>query len=243
MNSAENVRLLLRYTEIFTGSDIIGMHSTFQPPAGDEIGSKINAGEMQIILGDLEKRQYKANRQLLAYSRITVVPFSCVVLFGDLSIMLYPHSYGENLRHPKSTDFSVVQKDDNTGFGVISYRSFKANEVLAHVSGEVVSDIRQHTLQIARNKHLYDPYFTGYLLHSCNPNVSLNMKRLTLTALRDIPENSFLYMDYAETEDTLFRQFSCSCGQENCRGVITGRKETPYINLVDSGARIRMARS
>ena len=26
-------------------------------------------------------------------------------------------------------------------------------------------------------------------------------------------------------EDVLFRQFPCSCGSENCRGWITGRKE------------------
>jgi hypothetical protein len=32
-------------------------------------------------------------------------------------------------------------------------------------------------------------------------------------------------MDYAETEDTLFKQFPCSCGSSNCRGWITGRKE------------------
>jgi hypothetical protein len=53
------------------------------------------------------------------------------------------------------------------------------------------------------------------------------MVDFTVTALRDIAANSFLYMDYAETEDVLFKQFPCSCGAPNCRGWITGRKELP----------------
>jgi hypothetical protein len=46
-----------------------------------------------------------------------------------------------------------------------------------------------------------------------------------VTALRDIPANSYLYMDYAETEDHLFKQFPCSCGSRQCRGWITGKKD------------------
>lgn len=160
--------------------------------------------------------------------------------------MLYPHSFGEDPLYPKSTDFAVVRKDDTNGYGVITYRSFKAGELLARVAGEIVPEVRQHTLQISRKEHLYDTYFTGYLLHSCAPNVSLDMKKFTLTALTDIPANSYLYMDYAETEDTLYKQFVCSCGAPECRGVITGRKEAPYIHLMEAGReadQLQMAQS
>lgn len=145
--------------------------------------------------------------------------------------MLYPHSYGKNPFYPKSSDFSVVKKDSQSGMGVISHKYFKPHELLAHVSGEIVSTIGQHTLQISPEKHMYDPYFTGYLLHSCSPNVSLDMVKLTLTAITEIQMNSFLFMDYAETEDKLFKQFLCSCGAQNCRGIITGRKEAPHFYL------------
>jgi len=80
-------------------------------------------------------------------------------------------------------------------------------------------------LQIAPDRHLYDPYFSGYFLHSCAPNISLDMKKMTVTALCDIPANSYLYMDYAETEDHLFKQFPCSCNAELCRGWIGGKKD------------------
>jgi SET domain-containing protein len=140
--------------------------------------------------------------------------------------MLYPpDQFGNDPLFPKHSDFAVVYKDALSGRGVISYRSCKQGEIIARMAGYIVHEIRQHTLQITPETHLYDPYFSGFFLHSCSPNISLNMKDLTVTALQAIPANSFLFMDYAETEDVLFRQFPCSCGSPNCRGWITGRKE------------------
>ena len=137
--------------------------------------------------------------------------------------MLYPARFGTDSLFPQSSDFSVVFKDDSTGLGVVTYRSFKKGDVIAKMAGEVVEDIRQHTLQISPTEHLFDPHFSGYFLHSCAPNISLNMKTMTVTALTDIPEGAYLYMDYAETEDHLFKQFPCSCGADTCRGWIGGR--------------------
>lgn len=148
--------------------------------------------------------------------------------------MLYPLSFGNNPLFPQASDFKVVSKDHNSGHGVICHRSFEPGDLLAVVAGEIVTDIRQHTLQISRRRHMFDPYFTGYLLHSCDPNVSLNMRKKTLTALKHIEPGSFLFMDYAETEDTLFKQFACCCGSENCRGWITGRREAPHQIVIES---------
>jgi len=148
--------------------------------------------------------------------------------------MLYPLSFGNNPLFPQASDFAVTAKDHKNGHGVITYRSFEPGDLLAVVAGEIVRDIRQHTLQISKRRHMYDPYFTGYLLHSCDPNVSLNMRARTLTALKPIQAGSFLFMDYTETEDTLFRQFACCCGSENCRGWITGRNEAPHQIVIES---------
>jgi uncharacterized protein len=142
--------------------------------------------------------------------------------------MLYPPELGNDPLFPRAEDFSIVFKDKKTGMGVITYRAFKKGTIMAKIARQAVSDIRQHTLQLSKNKHNFDPYFSGYFLHSCAPNVSVNMKKMTVTALQDIEANSYIYMDYAETEDYLFKQFPCSCGAENCRGWITGRLETPY---------------
>lgn len=139
--------------------------------------------------------------------------------------MLYPETYGNNPAFPQAADFEVVYKDEMSGMGVICYRAFSRGEVIARMSGEVINEIRQHTLQISSEQHLFDPYFSGYFLHSCDPNISLDMRNMTVTALRDIPANSYLYMDYAETEDHLFKQFPCSCGAARCRGWIGGKKD------------------
>ena len=140
--------------------------------------------------------------------------------------MLYPLHYGNDPLFPKSTDFKVVHKDELAGQGVITYRDIKKGEVIARMTGEIVSEIRQHTLQINSVTHLYDPYFSGYFLHSCSPNIFLDMNAMIVTALEDIPALSFLYMDYAQTEEILFKQFPCTCGSANCRGWITGSKES-----------------
>ena len=147
------------------------------------------------------------------------------IFFGDFITMLYPIKYGIDPLYPQATDFAVIDKDDNVGKGVISYRSFKKGAIIAKMAGEIVSDIRQHTLQIDSVRHLHDIYFSGYFLHACDPNISLNMRNMTVIALKDIKANAFLFMDYSETEDILYRQFPCNCGSYNCRGWVSGRKE------------------
>jgi hypothetical protein len=72
---------------------------------------------------------------------------------------------------------------------------------------------------------LYDVYFAGYFLHSCDPNISLNMQKMTVTAVQDIQANSYLFMDYSETEEILYKKFVCSCGSDKCRGLIVGKNE------------------
>ncbi len=151
--------------------------------------------------------------------------------------MLYPEKYGGHPHFPRSTDFAVVHRDRNYGKGVVSYRDFRAGDLVAVIAGEVLDEINQHTLQIAPGRHLYDPYFTGYLLHSCEPNLSVNMQEMRVTALRDICAGDFLSMDYAETEEHLFRQFACSCGSVRCRGWITGSRD-----VVDEVSRLKSRR-
>lgn len=68
-----------------------------------------------------------------------------------------------------------------------------------------------------------DSYFAGYLAHSCDPNVEVDMEHQYVHALKAIPAGSILNMDYEATEDELFQQFQCRCGSPDCRGLIRGR--------------------
>lgn len=143
--------------------------------------------------------------------------------------MLYPRRFGTNPLYPKNTKFRVIRKDDTSGCGVLSLRSFRRGEVVAAMAGEVVPDI----LQIDDNFHLYDPHFSGYFLHSCFPNISLDMQKMIITAVRDIGANTHLTMDYAETEKVLYKQFSCACGSDNCRKWIVGNQEVDRAKFAE----------
>lgn len=145
---------------------------------------------------------------------------------------MYPPQYGENPLFPSKMDFRVVLKNHVSGMGVMTFRAFAKGDLICVLAGEIITDIRQHSLQIEPGVHLYDIYFSGYFLHSCDPNVHLDMKDLRVYAVKDIQANDYLTMDYAQTEDVLFKQFPCSCGAANCRGWITGRKELPYADAV-----------
>ena len=140
---------------------------------------------------------------------------------------MYPESYGYNPLFPSRSDFKIIKRDQASGLGVITYRSYQPGEIVAALAGEIVGEITQHTLQIEPGAHLLDLHFCGYFLHSCDPNVHLDMNRMIVRAIRKINAKDHLLMDYAQTEDVLFKQFQCQCGSVQCRGWITGRAESP----------------
>ncbi len=146
---------------------------------------------------------------------------------------MYPEYFDHNPLYPDQADFKVVVKDDMSGMGVKTFRDFSEGELVAHMTGDIIHDIRQHSLQIDETRHLYDTWFSGYFLHSCNPNIKLDMQNLTVHAIRPIKAGEFLYMDYAQTEARLYKQFPCSCGAVNCRGWITGHSE--QVDEADPG--------
>lgn len=140
---------------------------------------------------------------------------------------MYPARFGDNPLFPRKKDFDVVFRDHVIGMGVVAFKFFSKGDLLCALAGDIITDIRQHSLQIEPDLHLYDTYFSGYFLHSCSPNIELDMKNLLVFATKDINPMEYLLMDYAQTEDYLYRQFLCNCGADNCRGWITGRKESP----------------
>lgn len=138
--------------------------------------------------------------------------------------MIYPYDLRGDKDYPSEKDFTIKQNRE-TGSGIYVKRDFKKGELVARSAGIMVPYVLQHTLQMTPDLHLYDPHFLGLLLHSCDPLVSLDMNKLEIWALQDIKKGKALTMDYAQTEDILYRQFPCVCGSINCRHWITGRKE------------------
>jgi uncharacterized protein len=129
--------------------------------------------------------------------------------------------------YPTRAAFEVVNTHDPRGSGLRCLHRFWRGEMLARITGVLLTRRQLHTLQINPRLHLYDPHFAGMLLHSCEPNAFLDMNELVLWCLEDISPATLITIDYASTEDVLSRQFSCQCGTKSCRAWITGRKEMP----------------
>lgn len=127
----------------------------------------------------------------------------------------------------------IVSAEGSRGLGVRLLDACSQGAVLGPIRGAVSGQISQHSIQIGPDQHLLDLDFVGYLLHSCAPNCMLDLKDMRVVALEDIDAHQFLTIDYAATEDRLYRQFACACGAPTCRGWVTGRRETPD----DDGAR------
>lgn len=119
----------------------------------------------------------------------------------------------------------VCHATERHGLGVRTLIPRTAGEVIHRFEGTIGPDLKQHTLQVSPGRHIAGTRFIGYLSHSCDPNCRLDMDRFELVALRDVPADRLLTIDYAATEDVLYRQFACHCGAAACRRWITGRAE------------------
>ena len=133
----------------------------------------------------------------------------------------YPSTIRPFSNEPSRNKFRIVREGEK-GEGVIALAPFKKGRIVFSFTGEELKYQTLFTLQIERGRYLHDPYVMGKVLHSCEPNMRCDMRRLTFTALRDIRPDEYLTMDYETTEETLFRQFHCSCGSPGCRGLIRG---------------------
>ncbi|WPN24474.1 SET domain-containing protein [Pseudomonas marginalis] len=138
---------------------------------------------------------------------------------------LYPFNSTLGKGYPSTKHFEVVHAVDGMGAGIKAQVAFDSRVCIAKISGYALSERRLHTLQLSSRLHLYDCWFTGLLSHSCEPNVFLDLHYLEVWTLHEILAGDLLTMDYASTEDVLFRQFACQCRELNCRGWVTGRDE------------------
>ena len=59
------------------------------------------------------------------------------------------------------------------------------------------------------------------LNHSCNPNVGVR-GQITFVAMRDIPAEAELTIDYAMIDGDPAERMACSCGARDCRRIVTG---------------------
>lgn len=111
------------------------------------------------------------------------------------------------------------------GLGIRLLADAAAGQVLDRFDGEIGPELTQHSLQVSPGLHISNTLFIGFLSHGCDPNCRLDMVRRELVTLRPLKAGAWLTIDYAETEDQLYRQFACQCGAAGCRRWIIGRTD------------------
>jgi hypothetical protein len=146
-----------------------------------------------------------------------------------MTTRFYPEAMPTYDYEPTSDKFAINFVDDGVGQGVVTLVPFKKGDIIFRFTGFFSAEITQFTLRVSDNLHLHDPFFMGKVLHSCDPNASVDMQTRTFTATKDIEAGEFVTMDYAQTEERLFKPFYCSCGSVNCRGYVTGYGELELV--------------
>jgi SET domain-containing protein len=119
--------------------------------------------------------------------------------------------------------------------GIIARKHLSKGEIILKFFGELVPREKVKTpnaaLQLDEDLFLEsEGTIDESLNHSCDPNCYIDFDRLTLVALKDIPNGEELTFDYNTSEYDLIDQrcsFTCLCGSKDCIGNIKGFKYLP----------------
>lgn len=136
---------------------------------------------------------------------------------------LYPDEIASFTGEPSNSDVAVRRISPEIGEGLVALRTFAPGELVFVFSGVASPVVTQYSLQLPNGMHLHDPWVMGKVLHHCDANCTVDMETQTFYALREIRPGDCITMDYAQTEDYLFRVFECRCDADNCRGIVKGR--------------------
>ena len=140
-------------------------------------------------------------------------------------VLLYPSFIPSEEGHPSSAQFVIVNTGDERGRGLKGKVAFQKDEHVAKLSGILVDHATLDTIRITPALYFSDPWFCRFLLHSCDPNLGIDITNLEVRALKDISPGEYLTIDYTATEDKIAFQFACNCGASHCRGWIMGSTE------------------
>lgn len=121
----------------------------------------------------------------------------------------------------------VEIRDCELGKGIFAIQNLEANEVIAFVTGKLMSReaidalgrLGENSYQVDFRTYVYPTTPAMYLNHSCEPNAGLDSD-LRLIALRDIAVGEEIRYDYSTSMMERSWTMECKCGSPKCRGVV-----------------------
>ena len=132
----------------------------------------------------------------------------------------YPSNYLKPWSGMPTRDKFCIQFIKGIGQCLISKVTFKPGDLVFVFSGQITNQLTLRSLKLSEHLNVHDPYFMGYVSHSCRPNCTVNMRTLTFHCIEPIKAKDQITMDYNQTETSLHQWFQCRCGNANCRGII-----------------------
>ena len=130
-----------------------------------------------------------------------------------------------------------VKKSSIHGKGIFAGEDIQKGERIQYITGKKVHHVfkkeeesspTNNWVGIGHNVWIDPDKVTfQFLNHSCDPNAAI-VGTKTLVALRDIPKDEEIKMDYSMTEfKDHFWKMKCKCGSSNCRGLIEPINKIP----------------
>jgi hypothetical protein len=118
-------------------------------------------------------------------------------------------------------------KPSRFGKGLFAAKNIASNTCLCSIQGKNLSfketlllgDKESHCLQIAIDRYILCESPFLYSNHSCNPNCAIN--NYEFFSLKEIKTGEELFWDYSTSMLERHWTMNCSCGNQNCRKIIT----------------------
>jgi SET domain-containing protein len=139
------------------------------------------------------------------------------------------------------TPKAQMRQTPGKGSGSFAIEKIAKGELVASFGGFVIEqqDLKHYsTDRVARSLQLDE---ANYLLsgpipesgdminHSCKPNCGA-FGTSSVIAMTDIEISEELTFDYSMTDSSQYDEFKCFCGEESCRGIITGKDwQDPFL--------------
>jgi len=129
---------------------------------------------------------------------------------------------------------AVVKRTRRFGRGVFAAEPIRRGELIAAFDGPVfdgdfddwTDDLRNHAIQIGREKWRDSKGIARLVNHSCEPNCGIKgLNRIV--AMRDISAGEHITWDYEMTEKSSWWRMRCRCGSERCRKRIGHHSNLP----------------
>jgi SET domain-containing protein len=118
--------------------------------------------------------------------------------------------------------------------GLFAKESFRKGEIVFIKGGHILKREQIFSADVINSYYpIDDDFYLGatnaeeedmiklYENHSCNPNCGIRGE-ITFVAMRNIEIGEELTIDYAFLDNEDY-SFKCTCGEKNCRSIVTGR--------------------